>query len=54
MTENNIDAEELQRKVDEAVGELGLRDEVVVGEPITVAEFAQMVKGMKAARDGDE
>ena len=48
------DVEELQRAVDEAVGEAGLRDDVVVGEPMTVSEFAEMLEEMQEEGEAND
>lgn len=43
--------EDLQRVVDEAVGEADARDDVVVGEPMSLSEFVEMMKEIKEAQD---
>lgn len=54
MSDKTEDAEDVQRVVDEAVGEIGERENVVVGEPMSVAEFAEMMQEIKEAHENGE
>ncbi|SIR99959.1 hypothetical protein SAMN05421858_5082 [Haladaptatus litoreus] len=48
------DDEDLQRTVDEAVGEMNERENVIVGEPMTVSDFAEMLKEAKEDYDNGD